>query len=130
MVSRFFVPALSLGLALSLATPGLARDCQINGLLRLQGKTLPSAIYVGPDEKAYFDGLGMPMSPGLFQGYGVTLRDIYLWFDENGCNQDLVDRVLSKARVVRDHKAAPPPKKKPAKKYPPEDDTPGSDDAY
>jgi len=119
MVSRLFVPALSLGLALSLATPGLARDCQIGGWLGLHDKVLPSTLYVSPEDKAFVEGLGLPMSRGLFQGYGVKLSDVYLWFDENGCNQDLVHWVLSKARDVKPRKDVPP-----LEEEPPEEETP------
>lgn len=98
MKLRVLLPAFTFGLAVALAPPANARDCQINGILSIRGEVLPATLYISPEEKAFVEGLGLPLTPGLFQGDGLKLSDVYEWFDANGCNEDLVNLVLSKAR--------------------------------
>ena len=111
MNSRLIFPALAVGFSLLLSGPAAARDCQITATLGNRDKALPLKLYVSPDEKDFIESLGLTLTPGLFQGYGVKASDVYRWFDANGCDETLVNWVVTKARDKREKKdtVAPPP---------------------
>jgi hypothetical protein len=96
----------------AVAAPARAFElCSIPMRLEANQQYLPYKVYVKPSETGFVAGYGFTLTPGLYNGYGLSTKQIFDWFDVNGCQDELVDWVLTKGLTRLKHNT---PASKPA----------------
>ncbi len=95
MLRNYFFYAVC-AFAMAAAPARAYEQCSIPMRLKADQEYLPYKVYVKPSEIKFVASYGFTVTPGLINGYGLSAKQIFDWFDVNGCQDELVDWVMTK----------------------------------